>query len=212
VDPRKGTPQAATTPRELGRRGSTLVPGVVVRPDVKPSRHLLYFAGSGKSSSPAPVDHSLTIPFSGEYQVFPSSSARLQHEWAVDHGTLLENAYITATGGSLETEAFQPLQRPVDFANCGKVRLVVTSQEKGPFAASMQLIGAGGVLDLGLEMAGFDRQSEEALDFSVPAAPRTLLINGIRISFHQVPRQGVESMKVVVQRFTLEPRVRPSAN
>jgi hypothetical protein len=206
--PAKGSKTVATK-KEIagGASGPTLVPGVIVRPELRPQRRLLFvMPGARGRSKAAAVEQVVSIPFTGEYQVFPTSSAHLQHEWAVDHGTLFENAYMTAGGGTLETEAYQPFSQPVDFANCGKIQLVITSEEEGPFAASMQLITGGNAMDLGLEMTGFDRLPEESLEFVVPKAEQPLPVSAVRIAFHRVPKQGTQSMKVVVQRFTLIPR------
>jgi hypothetical protein len=194
--------------REIGGPVADMVPGVILRVEAKPVRQVLAAPppAHARHSRSYSIDRPLDIPFTGEYQVFPESSAHLKHDWAVESGTLLDHVYATTLGGSLETEAFQRFHPPIDFAGCGKIGLVFVSEEEGPFGVTMQLAVEDGLIDLGTEMVGFDRQSEETLEFTVPPGHGNLVVGALRASFHRVPQQGRQSMKVVVRRFILAPR------
>jgi hypothetical protein len=194
--------------KQIRAANASLVPGVILQPEEdRQPQHLIVMQSGRPRPAFLEVDHRLTIPFTGEYQMFPTSSARLHHDWALERGTLLENEYATAGAGSLETEASQPLVPPIDLMNCGKVQLVLVNDENGPFGTTMQLIADAGSVDLGTEVGGLDRRTEETLEFTVPQGT-TLRVKTIRIAFHRIPLQGRNSMRVVVKRFTLLPRGR----
>jgi hypothetical protein len=203
----KGAGKKGIRAKEIAGSGNYQVPGVVVRPDVMPRRQVLAIPMTTRGrSSMGKIDRPLSFPFNGEYRLFPTSSANLQHEWAVEDGTLLQHVYITAGGGSLQTEAYQKFEAPFDFADCGKVRLVIGNEEEGPFSTAMKLVTADGTLDLGTQICGLERHREEALEFAVPESNHSLPVQAIRIDFSRMPRQGSESMKLVVREFTLSPR------
>jgi len=198
-----------STKKEIGGSGTYYAPGVILRADGKSQRQFALVFPIARARNPHPtVESTLSIPFSGEYRLFPTSSAKLQHEWVQESGTLLENSYATAGAGSLETEAYQKLDPPVDVANCGKVRLVLVSGEDGPFGASVELEASGSSLSLGTEVCGLDRYKDETVEFAVPNGPHNLQIKGIRVGFHRIPRQGRQSMRVSVKQFVMEPRGR----
>jgi hypothetical protein len=204
--PSQGAAKKNTSPKELALAGSYFAPGVILRPLVKPRRQLFFLPpGAHSRSASAPLTGTLNIPFTGEYQVFPTSSARLQHDWAEESGSLLENTYETAGVGSLETEAYQKLDPPMDLGNGAKVRLELVSGEDAPLGISLQLVTAGGVVDLGFEVCCLDRHARETVDFTVPAGLPSLQVKAIRAAFHRLPRQGKQSMKVDIRQFTLEP-------
>jgi hypothetical protein len=201
-------PNRSAATREIagGGGGAYLAPGVIVRPEA-PQPKLEFSMGGTTHAQPAPVaaDRKLNMAFSGEYQIFPTSSRRLQHDWAMESGTLLDHLYATAAGGSLETEAYQRLAPPVDFTHCGQIRVTLASDESAPFAVEVHLVTRTGEVDLGTEICGLERGKEETLVFAVPQSG-DLLANAIRIGFHRIPAQGKQSVKVDLRWFTLVPR------
>jgi hypothetical protein len=203
---RLAQPRRNPTSREIAGGGAYLAPGVKLQPEAPRPKLVYSLPGSLRPSSmPAPADRQMNLPFSGEYQIFPTSSARLHHDWANESGNLLDHVYATSAGGSMETEAVQPLDPPVDLTNCGQIRIGLVSDEAAPFAASMQLVTRSGILDLGSEFCGLDRGVEETLTFRVPATG-DLVATAIRVGFRRFPRQGKQSVKVDVRWFTLVPR------
>jgi hypothetical protein len=126
----------------------------------------------------------------------------------METGTLLENVYATVGRGSLETEAYQKLDPPVDFSHCDKIGMVLLHAEEGPFAASLQLVTDANIVELGPEVCGLDRHTEERVDFLVPPALGNSAVRAMRVVFHRIPSQGGQSMKVDIRRFTLLPRDR----
>ena len=207
ISPQRNAAEKAIPKKTIGAPGTDLTPGVILR-EAKPLREPLSAPPSTRTrnNKPGVADQPVTIPFSGEYRLYPSSSAGLKHGWSVESGTLLEHVYSTTLGGSLETEAFQRFHPPVDFAGCGKIRLTLASEEEGPFGVTMELAVEDGLVDLGSEAMWFDRRGEETLEFTVPAGSRNLLVGAIRMVFHRIPRQGGQSMRVAVRGFTLVPR------
>ncbi len=183
--------------------GKEFVPGVVLIPAAKTPRQpriRLLPSRLGISGT-----HSLTFPFTGEYQLFPASSGRIQPGSVVYTGTPLDAIYVTLGGGPLETCGFQKLNPPIDLSNCGRIQMTIVSGERSPASAVLQLMHDGGVLNLGSDVFGFERSPEETLTFSVPQTAR-LLVHAIRVAFYRDPTHRDESTRVAIERFTLVPR------
>ncbi|MEO8592359.1 MAG: hypothetical protein ABI759_03480 [Candidatus Solibacter sp.] len=181
------------------------VPGVVLRPGRPRSQRLalsapgvhLRFSGEG----------SLSIPFTGEYQLFRQSSGGLPAGAAVEPGTPLEVIYGTTNGGSMETVAVQRFDPPLDLTHCGRVLVVVNCGEAAPMLASIQFAARGRVEDGSVEVVGM-RPTPETLEFQVPVTAKPLLVNEIRLSFSRPGRGGDRNARIAVERFTLVPRGR----
>jgi hypothetical protein len=192
--------------KAISAGGSSLAPGVILIPLRKQPFVLLIPPAARKHPTVTQIQKPLTFPFTGEYRLFPASSARVKHSWATENGTPLESLYATTGGGALDTEAWQTLNPPIDFSNCGKVLLEIVHAEDGPFGASMKLSTARGSTDLGYAVAGLDRRPKETLEFIVPPQPAGLHTQAIRVNFRRIPEQGPQSMKVDIQQFTMVPR------
>jgi hypothetical protein len=190
----------------IGAKGQNGVPGVVLRPRPKPSRRPKLIAPGARlrfSSAEA-----LAIPFTGEYELFRTSSGSLPQGAIVETGTPLESVYGTTNGGPMQTVAVQTFDPPIDLTDCGKVLVALTSTETMPLLASMQLVAQRSVEDGGTEMMGMKQAREETLEFQVPVAAKTLLVHAIRISFQRVFKDRDKNVRVAVERFTLMPRGR----
>jgi hypothetical protein len=208
VKPKRNPAKKEETFKPINIPGAKLVPGVVLRPEKKEVERAVVMPRMYDTPRIATtVWNSLTIPFTGEYRIFPTSSAGLNHVWAAEFGTLLDNAYATAGGGRLETEAYQQFVIPIDFTNCKKVQMALVSAEDGPYGAVLHLETAGGSVELGSEIGGLDRHAEETLEFEVPEGTNTM-VRAFRVAFQRIPVQGSNSLKVDIQRFTLVPRKR----
>ena len=193
------TPNAAREPGTIGVKG---VPGVILRV-AKPKPQWLRLApvmpGTARVSEP------LIFEFTGEYHLFRTSSGQLPEGSIVETGTPLESVYVTTNGGTMETQAYQPLIPPVDFTRCGLVRLTLRSGELLPCGATLQLLTAAGAENLGTQIFGMDRNAEETLQYFVPDATRQP-VRALRLIFQHDPSQGEKSTKVSVLRFALVPR------
>ena len=183
--------------------GPTDVPGVVLRPRAKRSQgpKLVLPGARFRFVSEQP----LAMPFTGEYQLFPSSSVRLPRDAIVETGTPLENLFGTISGGPMETVAVQTFDPPIDLTNCGKLLVSVTSAGEELLMASMQLEVEGGVEGGESVLMGMKRQ--ETLSFEMPATARPLLVHAIRILFLR-PVDRYKNSQVSVEGFTLVPRGR----
>jgi hypothetical protein len=192
---------AASQPLVTRVVGLTGVPGVVLRPRPKRSqRPTLVLPGSRfRFTSEQP----LAMPFTGEYQLFPSSSVRLPRDSIVETGTPLENLFGTIGGGPMETVAVQTFDPPIDLTNCGEVLVSLTSAEDILLMASIQLEVEGGVEEGGTVLMGTKRH--ETLSFQMPAAARLLLVHAIRILFLR-PVDRHKNSQVSVDGFILVPR------
>ena len=102
-------------------QGKELVPGVILRPETKArdQEHARLLPAGTRGLL---MSRPLTIQFTGEYHLFPTSSGQVQSDSVVYSGTPLDAAYINMGGGSMETEAYQPLHPPIDFTNCAEAR------------------------------------------------------------------------------------------
>jgi hypothetical protein len=187
------------------------VPGVILHPDPKPARALAVAPPS--TTLRAPLANPVTFPFTGEYHLFPRALAAVPGDSLNVRGTPLDSRYKTFTEQPVETEAYQSLHPPFDFANCGVIRVTILSAEPTPGMANVQILAGGTWIDLGSSLFGFGVKlpaPEETLAFDVPLqAPRSFLASAIRIHFRRDPAQANRSAKVAVDRFELLPRTNP---
>jgi hypothetical protein len=148
----------------------------------------------------------LSFPFTGEYHLFRTASRRVPEDAPVQEGTPLDGLYATTQGGSMETQAYQPLIPAVDFARCGQVHITLRSGEVFPFGASLQLLTDAGQEDLGTQTFALAGNGEQTLPYFVPAAPRRPLVKAIRLVFRKDPSRATRSTRVEIVSFTLVPR------
>jgi hypothetical protein len=190
----------------IGLEARKGIPGVVLRP--KPKRALrppLIVPGARLQLS---YTQPLGIPFTGEYQLYRTSSRTLPAGAIVKTGTPLEGLYGTTNGGPMDTVAVQTFEPQIDLTYCGKVLVALTSTEAMPVLASMQLVAEGRVEDGGTELMGMNPTPEETLEFQVPHTGRRLLVHAIRILFQRPELDRDKNVRVRVERFTLVPRGR----
>lgn len=199
----KATPLARKN-KDVPSSGKSGVPGVVLRPDRRAERqHIFLSAGKARVS----LARNLTFPFTGEYHLYLTSSRRVPPDAVVHTGTPLDEAYLANAGNPMETEAYQALTPPLDFRECGKILLAISSGETTPASASLRLVTAGLEADLGTEIFGLDPAAKETLEFRLPSPPRTLIVTAIRVLFRRNPTQQDQSTKVAIERFTLVPAI-----
>ena len=104
-------------------------------------------------------------------------------------GTPIDLVYATISGRPLQTDAYQPLDPPVDFTRVHTLQLTLVSHEGVPAAAIVQLIGNRKVPDLGPEIFGLDQTPQETLEFIVPGPLTGLQVTGIRVVFRCIAAQ-----------------------
>jgi hypothetical protein len=177
------------------------VPGLILKPRpvqtmVRPPA--LSYATSGPMSLADPF----TFPFTGEYQIFRSASGSVPAGAPVEFGSPLNALYQTTQGGALETQAYQPLIPPVDFARCGQVRIKLRSGEAFPVRATLQIFTGAGMEDLGAQLF---RDAEETLPYFVPAAGKRPPVKAFRLVFEN-GLGAARSTRVEIVSFTLVPR------
>jgi hypothetical protein len=188
----------------IGAKEQNGVPGVVLRPG--PTRRLrpaLILPGARLQVSPG---QPLAIPFTGEYELFRTSSGTLPKGSIVETGTPLDSLYGTTNGGPMETIAVQAFEPPIDLMRCGKVLVALTSAETTPLLASMQLVAERSVEDGGTELMGMKPARAETLEFRVPFRLRPILVHAIRIVFQNPDGKRSKNARVAVEGFTLLPR------
>jgi len=181
------------------------VPGVIPRPDTKADGQHIFLA---TGHNPFPLARNLTFPFTGEYHLFLAGSSTFPPDAIVHQGTPLDERYLLNAGGIMETEAYQPLNPPLDFRDCAKVLLGISSGERTPASASLHLVTAGLDIDLGNEIFALDPAAKEVLEFRVPASTHSVMVRAIRVLFRRNPMQQDESTKVKIEQFTLTPVLR----
>ena len=121
--------------------GKDLVPGVILRPETR-AHNQEYARLLPASARGLLISRPMTIQFTGEYHLFPTSSGQVQSDSVVYSGTPLDAAYINMGGGSMETEAYQPFHPPIDFTNCPRLELTLRNGERSPSSATVYLISA----------------------------------------------------------------------
>lgn len=144
--------------------------------------------------------------FTGEYELFRTSSGTLPAGAIVEAGTPLERIYGTTNGGQMETVAVQMFEPPLDLTHCDKVLVVLATAETLPLLASLQLVAEQSVEDGGTDMIGLNPAREVTLEFWVPLTSRPRLVRAMRIRFVRPAFDRDKNVRVAVERFTLVPR------
>jgi hypothetical protein len=145
---------------------------------------------------------SLAIPFTGEYQLYRTSSGSLPKGAAVESGTPLDVIYGTTNGGPMDTVAVQNFDPPIDLTNCGKVMVAVTSGEKYPALVMLQLVAEGSVEDGGSDLLGMKPARDQILEFQVPVTARPLLVRSLRVAFQRPLADASKNVRIEVKGFT----------
>ena len=193
---------ATLEPDQLGQAG---IPGLILQPGKKkaqtltlpPAYKLRVMLNPGKPTS---------IPFTGEYHLFRESSSAIPPGSVQRPGSPMDAIYVTTNGTPMETDAYQDFDPPVDFGPCAKIKLTLNSGEVFPASATLILVGAEKVGEMGPEIFGMSSEPEETLEFAVPAAVAGLPVKGIRVIFRHNPMEASHSTQVAVERFTFVPR------
>jgi len=186
-------------------QGKELLPGVILRPETK-ARDQEHASLLPAGTRGLLMSRPLTIQFTGEYHLFPTSSGQVQSDSVVYSGTPLDAAYINMGGGSMETEAYQPLHPPIDFTNCARLELTLRNGERSPSSATVYLKLNKRIEEIGSEIFGFEPRPTETVGYDVPSRSWPFLVSGIRVVFHCDPSRRSQSTKVAVEKFTLIPR------
>jgi hypothetical protein len=193
-----------TPTRDVSRSGGNGVPGVVLRPEAKPlPRTTLWLPAAAAGFS---ISRPLTVPFTGEYHLYRASSGSLPPGASIYAGTPLDAIYITTNRAPMETEAYQGIDPPMDFGNCDRIEVALSTAEVRPVSASLRLETAGGTVDLETQIFGLTPARQQTIEFALPAAPRRLRVSAIRVFFHRNPSQQDQSTRVAIQGFTLVPK------
>jgi hypothetical protein len=118
----------------------------------------------------------------------------------------MDAIYVTTNNTPMETDAYQDFDPPVDFSTCGRIRMALTSGEVFPASATLILVGAEKVGEMGPEIFGMSSEPEETLEFAMPEGVGGSLVKGIRVVFRHNPMEASHSTQVAVLRFTFVPR------
>jgi hypothetical protein len=164
-----------------------------------------------------------SIPFSGEYWLFPSlfrvwKGKRVpvsQHPpmtSLVKHGDPLDSTYSsTRRWMPLVMKAHQTLGAPVELSCCQRVDVAVTEADLLPGTVAMEVIlldttrGRGAAQSLG-ETVIPTSLPEAVVRFNVPRRPSIERFDAIEVVFDlEEPRQD-RSAKMAIDRFDLVPR------
>ncbi|MBS1855072.1 MAG: hypothetical protein JST11_06890 [Acidobacteria bacterium] len=198
-----GAPAAVPLAAPIPASTLSGIPGVILRTRAKPVRRAISLAPPPGVVIPRLSENGPdTFPFSGEYYLFGASHNGPPQDSKVVEGTPLDAAYLNTSGGTVVTEAYQPLLPPVDFQHCGEVEVDIRSAENFGAAATMQLVSGGPAEELGTEFFGISRSREETLQYVVPTRPRPP-VTAIRLRFYSLKSGAVTSTKVAVLRFRL---------
>ena len=204
VDPAMGNPTAAETNPPTSEKDLNGIPGVILRPPPPATPKIAsivprVLSGARYRFSSA---QSLAIPFTGEYQLYRTSSGSLPKGAPVESGTPLDSIYGTTNGGPMDTVAVQTFDPPIDLTNCVKVMVAVTSAEKLPALVMLQLVTEGSVEDGGSDLLGMKPVRDQILEFVVPVTARPLLVRSLRIAFQRPLADASKNARIEVKGFT----------
>jgi hypothetical protein len=186
-----------------GAKAENSVPGVILRPRIRPSPRPLIEPGALPRIAPA---EPLAFPFTGEYYLFRASSGGLPRGAVVETGTPLERLYATNNRASMQTIAVQTFEPPIDLSLWSKVEVTLTTAEATPVLASMQLVAEESVEDGGTDLMGMNPERTQVLAFQVPFTRKPLLAHAIWISFLHPGPDHDKNVQLAVERLTLVPR------
>jgi hypothetical protein len=145
------------------------------------------------------------IPFTGEYRLFPASSVAQILHWVLEPGAPFDSLYQTVGGGTLVTEASQPLDPPLDLSGLASIRIEVVCRDSYPIGVRLALVQNNREHQLGPEVLGFGPGRSETLEFALPAFTRFRNVDGFHVRFESAFGPSDKSIRVSVQRFTFVP-------
>ncbi len=183
--------------------GKDGVPGVICGPTTRPARNRPHSACPAACIWRSPTLLLFRLP--ANIICIRHLRAACQPDSIVHRGTPLDFAYMTLSGGPVETEAYQTFDPPLDLSGCGKVMLTIASGESTPSLVTMQLLTADRMADLGSAVFGMTPDAQETLEFVVNNAPRTP-VKAIRMTFERNPAERYQNTRVAIEQFTLVPR------
>jgi hypothetical protein len=204
--PPKSAPMRIFIPKvETATMGQGGIPGLILLPNKKKPQTVTIPATYRLRITLSP-SKPVSIPFTGEYQLFRESSAKLPPDSVERAGSPLDAVYVSTNGGAMETDAYQDFDPPVDFTSCGKIQVTLTSGEMFPASATLILLGAEQIGEMGPEIFGLNAATEETVEFTVPSMPGGIPVKGIRIIFRHNPMEASHSTQVAIRGFTFVPR------
>jgi hypothetical protein len=202
--PKQNYVRVAPPPVDLAVTGSGGIPGLILYPGKKKAQTVTLPPAYRLQVTLSP-SKPVSIPFTGEYHLFRESSSQIPPGAEVRGGSPLDAVYVTTNNTPMETDAYQDFDPPVDFSTCGRILLTLTSGEVFPASATVVLVGAEKVGEIGPEIFGMSAEKEETLEFRIPVAPQAK-VKGIRVIFRHNPMEASHSTQVAIQRFTFLPR------
>ena len=149
-------------------QGKELVPGVILRPKTqhRKQEHVMLLPTSARGLL---LSRPMTIPFTGEYHLFPTSSGQVQSDSAVYIGTPLDAAYINyerwidGDGG---------LPAITSAYRLHKLREARTYRAKWRAIASLATVHLNvskRIEEIGSELFGFEPGPTEILRYDAPS-------------------------------------------
>lgn len=193
-----------TPPKAAG----TLVAGVILRPESEaaPQRRRV-FGGPLLPATALSLTDPLTIPFTGEYHLYRTSSVRLPREAAIEDSTPLTSLYTTTNGEPMQMEALQILSPPMYIKNCRSIQMILASRETLPGIVFMQFLTAGKEEEAGIAVFGLSGSPEEIINFTIAPGSVEHPITGIRVIFQHNPTNSAQNSRIAIQRFTFSPNI-----
>lgn len=192
-------------------------PGVILWPEVKPVTLLiepLPATGAGYATP----SHPYSIPFSGEYWMFRwLMFKRPPPRSFFQRGTPAQLSFSTTDGWPLQMEAHQKLERSLDPACCGKIRIDIANGDRYPGTVSLELMLVNGELaaseSLGRApiLSRPDLKADpvipvaETLEYSVPTVNALPRFDELQVQFHRERQRGDKSARIAIERFVLVP-------
>jgi hypothetical protein len=192
-----------TSPAPVGKE----VQGVILHAgprEARPRRKV--FGGPLLPAIPVSASEPLTIPFTGEYHLFRTSSGRLPAGSITENGTPLDTLYATTNREPLQMEAYQELSPPLDMKNCEKIQMLIASRDTLPGVAVLQFLNGDKVEDAGIALIGLGGDGEETVTFKIPPNSATrFLVSAIRIVFQSNPTHSERNSRIAIRRLSFAP-------
>jgi hypothetical protein len=189
-------------PRSLTAGGDGF-DGVILRSEPVETRTVILRAPAAWNKAPVTETDSTSIPFSGEYWMF-QAPYRHPPPWSVlEQGKPTEHFFHTTNGLPMQMAADQKLNRSVDLARCGGIRVVISRAGDDPALLEVILIDS----ESGQwESLGTVQATTNTLDFSVLASGSLDRFDEIKVVYHRPATFGQKSARIAIERFVITPR------
>jgi hypothetical protein len=210
-DKGKGTGDAKVPQPQIpltGIAADGTFPGVILWPETRPVTRIVAPLPRGTGMGLAAA-HSFSIPFDGRYLLYQWPMLRPPATSILQRGNPAEYSYRTTNRGTLNMDAIQKFDDPVDFACCSRLRVEIWNADRFPKTVSLNVELDGTSLGAVPVKSQPDLTKDpvvavpESIDFAIPPGIRP--VTEIKVVFGRARVRADKSARMSIERFLLLP-------